>query len=43
MSIVYLGNVKLVDYSDSDFAGDLETKKFNTGYIFRMNLDLIIY
>lgn len=37
MSIVYQGNVELVGYSDSDFAGDLDTRKSNTGYIFLMN------
>lgn len=37
MSIVYKGNKELVGYSDSDFAGDLDTRKSNTGYIFLMN------
>lgn len=37
MCIVYKGNGELVGYSDSDFAGDLDTRKSNTGYIFLMN------
>ena len=37
MCIVYQGNVELVGYSDSDFAGDMDTRKSNTGYIFLMN------
>lgn len=37
ISIVYKGNIELVGYSDSDFAGDLDTRKSNTGYIFLMN------
>lgn len=37
MSIVYNSNSELIGYSDSDFAGDLDTRKSNTGYIFLMN------
>lgn len=37
MCIVYQGNIELVGYSDSDFAGDMDTRKSNTGYIFLMN------
>lgn len=36
-SIVYDCNSELVGYSDSDFAGDLDSRKSNTGYIFLMN------
>lgn len=40
VSIVYKANKdnrELIGYSDSDFAGDLDTRKSNTGYIFLMN------
>lgn len=37
MSIVYDSNIELTGYSDSDFAGDLDNRKSNTGYIFLMN------
>lgn len=37
MSIVYDSDTELVGYSDSDFAGDLDSRKSNTGYLFLMN------
>lgn len=37
MSIVYDNNTELVGYSDSDFAGDLDSRKSTTGYLFLMN------
>ncbi|KAK9870289.1 hypothetical protein WA026_006376 [Henosepilachna vigintioctopunctata] len=37
MSIVYDSNTELIGYSDSDFAGDIDTRKSTTGYLFLMN------
>lgn len=30
------GNMKLVDYIDSDYAGDLDDRKSNLGFVFMM-------
>lgn len=37
MSIVYNTNTELIGYSDSDFAGDVDSTKCITGYLFLMN------
>lgn len=37
MCIKYQGHENLIGYSDSDFAGDLDTRKSTTGYIFMLN------
>lgn len=37
LSIVYHTNTELVGYSDSDFAGDVDSRKSTTGYLFLMN------
>lgn len=37
VSIVYENGTELIGYSDSDFAGDIDSRKSNTGYLFLMN------
>lgn len=37
LCIKYHGHENLIGYSDSDFAGDLDTRKSTTGYIFMLN------
>lgn len=37
LCIKYQGHEDLIGYSDSDFAGDLNTRKSTTGYIFMLN------
>lgn len=37
MGIEYKDNHELVGYSDSDFAGDVESRKSTTGYLYLMN------
>lgn len=37
LCIKYQGHESLIAYSDSDFAGDLDTRKSTTGYIFMLN------
>lgn len=34
---MYQGHESLIGYSDSDFAGDLDTRKSTSGYIFMLN------
>jgi hypothetical protein len=37
------GNQELVGYSDSNYAGDLETRKSTTGYVFQMGTNTITW
>ncbi|KAL1516533.1 hypothetical protein ABEB36_000440 [Hypothenemus hampei] len=37
MGILYSGNSGLSGYSDADFAGDIDSRKSTTGYVFKLN------
>ena len=37
------GNQELVGYSDSDYAGDVETRKSTTGYVFQLGNSTITW